>query len=43
MGRAIQEENEARVQEAFDTRFNGRDYAAAESGTGFDHRLRLPF
>jgi hypothetical protein len=42
MGRTIQEENKAPVQEAVDTLSNGRDYAAAESATGVEHQRYLP-
>lgn len=42
VGRTIQEENKALAQEVFDTLFNSRDYAAAESGTVLERRLKLP-
>jgi hypothetical protein len=42
MSQTIQEENNALVLEALDTLLYGRDYAAAESGTGVAHHLQLP-
>jgi hypothetical protein len=42
MRQPIQEENKALVQEAFDTLFNNRDHAAAESRAGVEHQPQWP-